>query len=77
LSILKDVFRDSSVFKAGKVDAPLLLLGLLFREVSRVLEIEPGEPTQYPQHMVDSPLGIEEMNELEEMIDAVDIPSDE
>lgn len=77
MSILKDAFGNSSVFETGKVDAPLLLLGLLFREVSRALEIEPGEPTQHPQHLVDSPLGIQEMNELEEMINAIHIPSDE
>jgi hypothetical protein len=74
LSILRDSFKDSSIFLSGKIDAPLLLLGLIFREVSRAVETEPGEPTQYPQHLVDSPLGIREMNQLEEMITAIDVP---
>jgi hypothetical protein len=74
LSILKEDFDDPSIFKRGKIDSPLLLLGLLFREVSRALEIEPGEPSKHPQYLVDSPLGIGQMNEVEEMIDSLDIP---
>ncbi len=64
------------MLKGGNIDAPLLLLGLLFREVSRALEVEPGEPSKYPEQLVDSPLGIREMTKLEEVINAVTISLD-
>jgi hypothetical protein len=64
------------VLKGGNIDAPLLLLGLLFREVARAMEIEPGEPSQYPEQLVESPLGIREMKQMEEVINAVAIPLD-
>ena len=76
LLILKGALGDPSVFEDQNINAPLLLLGLVFREVSRAMEIEPGEPTCYPQHLVDSPLGIEEMNKIERVINDVDLPSD-
>lgn len=74
-SIAKEAFTDSSIVEGRNIDAPLLLLGLLFREVSRALEIEPGEPSSHPKHLVDSPLGIEEMQKIEEMINEIAIPS--
>jgi len=74
---VKDTLDDPSIFDDRKVDAPLLLLGLLFREVSRAMEIEPGEPTRYPPQLVHSPFGIEEMNQIEEIINTVVIPSHE
>jgi hypothetical protein len=76
LLILKDAFHDPSVFKGQNLDAPLLLLGLLFQEVWRAMEIEPGQPTSYPQQLVNSPLGIAEMQKIEEMINDVDLPSE-
>lgn len=74
LSILKVALRDSSVFDGGKIDSPLLLLGLLFREVSRTIEVEPGESTAYPQQLVNSPLGIGEMIKIEELVNSVALP---
>jgi hypothetical protein len=76
LLILKDAFQDPSVFEGGNLDAPLLLLGLIFREVSRAMEIEPGEPISHPTHLVHSPLGIAEMQKIEEMMNDVDLPSE-
>lgn len=58
----------------GTIDAPLLLLGLTFREVARAMEIEDGEQTEYPQQLLDSPLGIQEMQKIEEMLNSVIIP---
>jgi hypothetical protein len=75
LVILKDVFLDPSVFEGQNLEAPLLLLGLIFREVSRAMEIEPGEPTSYPMQLVHSPLGIAEMQKIEEMLNDVNLPS--
>ena len=65
LAIARNAFRDPAVFEAQAVDAPLLLLGLLSREVSRAIEVEPGEATEYPQHLINSPLGIQDMHQIE------------
>jgi hypothetical protein len=77
LSIVEDALGDESVFEAGRLDPPLLLLGLMFREVARAMEVEPGEPSQYPQQLVDSPFGIKEMQRIEEFLNEVDLPSDQ
>ena len=50
-------------------------LGLIYREVSHSMEVEPGENTTDPTHLVDSLLGISELNELEEFINGLVIPS--
>ena len=54
LFILKKVLGDSSVLNGGKINAPLLLLVLAYREVSRSMEIEPGAETMAPDHLVNS-----------------------
>jgi hypothetical protein len=73
--ILKNALGDSSVLNGGKIDAPLLLLGLVYREVSRSMEIEPGIPTGAPDHLVESPFGVRELNEIERLIKSVCLPS--
>ena len=75
LSILKNDFGDSSVFEHGKIDAPLLLLGLIYREVSRSMETEPDNPTKAPDYLVNSSFGIEEVKKIEKLIDNVVLPS--
>lgn len=70
LSILRKALGDSSVSEVGTIDAPLLLFGLVYREVSRSLEIEPGASTNAPDHLVNSPFGIQEMDQLETLIEA-------
>lgn len=74
LAVLKMDLSDPSIFKKNLVDSPLLLLGLMFREVSRSMEVEPGEPTSHPSQVVDSGFGIQEMKKLEKMLDAISIP---
>lgn len=64
----------SSVFEDRTVDAPLLLLGLLFREVSRAMEIEEGADSPYPLHLGKSALGKPEMTKIEELMDLVALP---
>jgi hypothetical protein len=56
------------------MDAPLLLLGLMFREISRAMEIEEGEPTKFPPQLVSSPLGIGEMQKLEALMESISLP---
>lgn len=74
LSIAADAFRDGSVFKGLTIDAPLLLVGLSFREVSRAIEVEEGEPSKLPKHLVQSSLGIKEMRKIEEMLEGISLP---
>jgi hypothetical protein len=65
---------DSSIFEGGKIDAPLLLLGLMYREVSRALEIEPEAPTESPDHLIQSKFGIQQMNKISNLIKSVIVP---
>ena len=74
ISILKNNFGDSSIFN-GKIDAPLLLLGLMYHEVSRAMEIEPGAQTKAPDHLVNSPFGIKEVKKIESLLKGVHLPS--
>ena len=74
LSTVTDHLSDDSLIESGKVDGPLLLLGLMYREVSHCMEVEPGENTA-PSHLVDSPLGIDELNQIEDLINGLVVPS--
>jgi hypothetical protein len=73
--ILKKALRDSSVLNGGKIDAPLLLLGLVYREVARSIEIEPGVSTEAPDHLVESPFGVRELNEIERLLKSIKLPN--
>jgi hypothetical protein len=64
-----------SLISEGKIDAPLLLLGLMYREVSRAMEIEPGAETKAPLHLVGSPFGIKEVKKIENLLKNIRIPS--
>ena len=75
MSISKNALQDSSFLKDGKIDAPLLLLGLAYQEVSRSIEIEPGTSTEAPDHLVESPFGVRELNKIEQLINSVSLPS--
>ena len=48
----------------GKIDAPLLLLGLMYQEAAHVMEIEHVD-TKVPVHLAGSPFGIKELNKIE------------
>jgi hypothetical protein len=71
LSTAKEDLLDHSILESGKIDAPLLLLGLIYREVSRALEAEPGTPTDAPSHLIDSPLGVLELNKVDTLINGL------
>ena len=75
LSTVTDHLSDESLMESGKVDAPLLLLGLIYREVSCCMEVESGENMTAPSHLVDSPLGINKLNEIEDFINGFVVPS--
>ena len=71
---MKKVLGDSSVLNGRKIDAPLLLLGLAYREVSRSMEIEPGAETMAPDHLVNSPFGVREVNKISNLLSSVCLP---
>ena len=71
---MKEHLFDGSVMNNGKVDVPLLLLGLMYRNVSCSMEVEPGEKTNAPLHLIQSPLGIQELNRVEELINGLSVP---
>jgi hypothetical protein len=75
LQIAKDLLEDSSVLQGSKVDSPLLLLGLMYREVSRAIEIEPDAPTQAPNHLVNSTLGVQQIKKIENLVKSLEVPS--
>lgn len=77
LSTLKKAFADKSVFEGGKVDAPLLFLGLIYRECRRAMEIEPGAPTKAPAHLVESNFGVKEIEEIEMLMTGVCLPTNQ
>jgi hypothetical protein len=74
LAIAAEAFRDSSVFEESTIDAPLLLVGLIFREISRAMEVEEDEPSKFPKQLVQSSLGIREMERIEAMLEAIPLP---
>jgi len=74
LSIAKKAFGED-VFNAGKIDAPLLLVGLMYREACRAMEMEPGGDDKSPDHLVNSSLGVAQVKKLENLIKAVVVPS--
>lgn len=59
----------------GKIDAPLLLLGLMYREASHAMEIEPGAATNVPIHLCESPFGIKELNKIESVFAKIRLQS--
>ena len=77
LSILRKSLLDSEVLEDGRIDAPLLLLGLMYREVSRSMEMEPDTAPKVPIHLINSFFGIKEMNEIERLLLDIPVPSNQ
>lgn len=75
-SILEKALMDSSVLGSGKIDCPLLLLGLMYREVSRAMEVEDGVPSMAPIHLKTSRFGFNEVRRIENLLDQVSLPSE-
>lgn len=64
LLIGDEALGDSVLSDNGRIDAPLLLLGLMYREACRALEIEPGD-TKVPVHLAESDFGVKELQKIE------------
>ena len=75
LSIGQKALGNSAVLEDGGIDAPLLLLGLMYREVSREMEIEPEATSNVPIHLQESPFGIKEMIAIQSLIQKVHLLS--
>jgi hypothetical protein len=45
----------------------------MYREVSRSIEVEPDNPTMLPPKLVNSPLGVKELREIERLLNDVTI----
>lgn len=73
--ILREDLDDSSFLKEGTIDAPLLLLGLLYREVSRAVEIEPDDERMLPPHLIESPFGILQLDQIQTLINGLKFSS--
>jgi hypothetical protein len=73
LNILRITAKDPSFLKGKTIDAPLLLFGLTFREVSRAIEYEPG--ASGPSYLEGSCLGIKDFDDLVKLLDEVSVPS--
>lgn len=56
------------------IDAHLLLLGLMYREVTRSIEAEP-EDSKVPCYLRDSPLGVKELDQIVEVINSIKVPN--
>jgi hypothetical protein len=73
---VRKAFDDDEIFISGKIDAPLLLLGLMYREASRAMEMEPGDnDSRFPIHLVNSRIGISQVEKLQNFINNVKPPS--
>lgn len=76
LSILKKALTGSSVVDGGKIDSPLLLLGLAYQEVSRAMDMEPGVPSNTPDCLVKSPFGVGELNKITSLLKSICPPQE-
>lgn len=72
---MENTLGDSSVIGDGKMDPPLLLLGLMYREVSRAMEVEPGAENMLPIHLANSAFGIKELQRIEGLVQSIQLPS--
>jgi hypothetical protein len=52
----------------GRIDAPLLILGLMYWEASCAMEVEPGAATNVPVYLSELPFGIKELNKIKSML---------
>jgi hypothetical protein len=53
-----EALKECVLSQNGGIDAPLLLLGLMYREASCAMEVEPGAATDAPVHLFESSFGI-------------------
>ena len=62
------------LLEGGRIDAPLLLPGLMYREASHAMKIEPGE-SNVPVHLSQSRFGVKELNKIKSILGQVRLQS--
>jgi hypothetical protein len=72
LAILETSLEDPSVLNGKMIDAPLLLFGLTFRELSRAMEHEDGN--MVPSYLANSCLGVKQYDRLNDILTAIRVP---
>lgn len=75
LTVSKKALSESIISDDGVIDSHLLFLGLMYREITRVIESEPGEPTEAPDHLVKSNFGIKQLEKIEALLNGLPCPS--
>jgi hypothetical protein len=73
LAMVREDLENPVILESGKIDSPLLLLGLIYQEVSRVMELEPGNPPNLPSRLINSPFGINEVDKIRNFLNDVDL----
>ena len=68
--MVRKEMTDLSRLDPANVDAPFLLLRLLYREVCRAMEVESGDETA-PAHLINSPLGKKELDQIERVVNGL------
>ena len=64
----------SVLSEGGGIDAPLLLLGLMYQEASCAMEIEPRESNVFV-HLSQSCFGVKKLNKIESILGQVHLQS--
>ena len=68
--MVRKEMTDLSRLDPANVDAPFLLLRLLYREVCRAMEVESGDETA-PAHLINSPLEKKELDQIERVVNGL------
>ena len=68
--MVRKEMADLSRLDPANVNAPLLLLGLLYREVCQEMKVESGDETA-PAHLINSPLGKKELDQIERVLNGL------
>lgn len=71
LSVGGKALEECVVSEGDGIEAPLLLLGLMYREAARAMEVEPGDESNVPGHLSQSTFGVKELNKIESVLGKV------
>jgi hypothetical protein len=75
LLIRLEALKECVLSQNGRINAPLLLLGLMYQEASHAIKVKPGAATNVPVHLSELPFGIEELNKIESMLGKIRLAS--
>jgi hypothetical protein len=70
-----EALKECVLLQNGRIDAPLLPLGLMYREASRAMEVEPGAATDVLVYLSELPFGVKELNKIESMLSKICLAS--